>query len=194
MKVIGITGSSGAGKSTVCEIIEELYDVCIINADKIAKELSKKGSSYVEAIANIFGKTILTEDGELNRKKLADLIYTDDQKRKMLNGYTFNHIVEKVKKIVETTTKELVIIDAPLLFEAELDKLCDYTIGIISQKDLQIERICKRDQISKEVAEQRLNIQENNDFFKARCDYIIENNDRIEDIKKQIQNSKLFEI
>ena len=78
MKVIGITGSSGAGKSTVCEIIEELYDVCIINADKIAKELSKKGSSYVEGIANIFGKTILTEDGELNRKKLADLIYTDD--------------------------------------------------------------------------------------------------------------------
>lgn len=194
MKVIGITGSSGAGKSTVCEIIEELYDVCIINADKIAKELSKKGSSYVEGIANIFGKTILTEDGELNRKKLADLIYTDDQKRKMLNGYTFNHIVKKVKKIVETTTKKLVIIDAPLLFEAELDKLCDYTIGIISQKDLQIERICKRDQISKEVAEQRLNIQENNDFFKARCDYIIENNDRIEDIKKQIQNSKLFEI
>ena len=112
----------------------------------------------------------------------------------MLNGYSFNHSVKKVKKIVETTTKKLVIIDAPLLFEAELDKLCDYTIGIISQKDLQIERICKRDQISKEVAEQRLNIQENNDFFKARCDYIIENNDRIEDIKKQIQNSKLFEI
>lgn len=193
MKIIGITGSSGAGKSTVCEIIEDLYDVCIINADQIAKELSRKGSSYVAGIANIFGKTILTEEGELNRKKLADMIYTDDTKRKMLNGYTFNHITKKVKKILEETDKKLVIIDAPLLFEAELDKVCDYSIAIISRKDLQIERICKRDGVSKEVAEKRLAIQEDNEFFKQRCDFVIENNDRIEDIKKQIEKSHLFQ-
>ena len=193
MKIIGITGSSGAGKSTVCEIIQALYDVCIINADQVAKDLSQKGSSYVEGIANIFGKTILTKDGELNRKKLANLIYQDEQKRRMLNGYTFNHITKQIKQILETTDKEIVIIDAPLLFEAELDKICDYNIAIISQKDLQIERICKRDGITKEVAEKRISIQEDNEFFKARCDYVIENNDRLEDVKAQIENSKLFE-
>lgn len=72
-----------------------MYYQCRQNSERTFE----KGSSYVEGIANIFGKTILTEDGELNRKKLADLIYTDDQKRKMLNGYTFNHIVKKVKKL-----------------------------------------------------------------------------------------------
>jgi len=193
MKIIGITGSSGAGKSTVCDIIQEKYDVCIINADQIAKDLSQKGSSYVEGIANIFGKTILTKDGELNRKKLADLIYHDDQKRRMLNGYTFNHITKKIKEILETAEKKIVVIDAPLLFEAELDKICDYKVAIISQKDLQVERICKRDGITKEVAEKRISIQQDNDFFRARCDYVIENNDRMEDIKEQIEKSKLFE-
>ena len=193
MKVIGITGSSGAGKSTVCEIILSLYDVCIINADQVAKDLSQKGSSYVEGIAHIFGKTILTPNGELNRKKLADFIYHDDQKRKMLNGYTFNHITKQIKKMMAETDKEIVVIDAPLLFEAELDKICDASIAIISQKDLQIERICKRDGITEEVAEKRISIQEDNDFFKARCDYVIENNDKIEDVKAQIEESKLFE-
>ena len=193
MKVIGITGSSGAGKSTVCEMIQSLYDVCIINADQVAKDLSKKGSSYVEGIAHIFGKTILTPNGELNRKKLADFIYHDDQKRKMLNGYTFNHITKQIKKMMAETDKEIVVIDAPLLFEAELDKICDASIAIISQKDLQIERICKRDGITEEVAEKRISIQEDNDIFKARCDYVIENNDKIEDVKAQIEESKLFE-
>ena len=193
MKVIGITGSSGAGKSTVCEMIQSLYDVCIINADQVAKDLSQKGSSYVEGIAHIFGKSILTSDGELNRKKLADFIYHDDQKRKMLNGYTFNHITKQIKKMMAETDKEIVVIDAPLLFEAELDKICDASIAIISQKDLQIERICKRDGITEEVAEKRISIQEDNDFFKARCDYVIENNDKIEDVKAQIEESKLFE-
>lgn len=193
MKVIGITGSSGAGKSTVCEIIQSLYDVCIINADQVAKDLSQKGSSYVEGIAHIFGKSILTSDGELNRKKLADFIYHDDKKRKMLNGYTFNHITKQIKQMMAETDKEIVVIDAPLLFEAELDKICDASIAIISQKDLQIERICKRDGITEEVAEKRISIQEDNDFFKARCDYVIENNDKIEDVKAQIEESKLFE-
>ena len=78
--IIGITGSSGAGKSTICELLEEKYDVKIINADKIAKKLSKKGTNYIIDIIAKFGKDIVDEDGELKRKKLAEIIYNDPKK------------------------------------------------------------------------------------------------------------------
>ena len=90
MNVIGITGSSGAGKSTVCDILQNMYQVKVINADKIAKELSKRGTSYLDEIAETFGEDILDENGELKRKKLAELIYNDTKKRKQLNMCTFN--------------------------------------------------------------------------------------------------------
>ena len=78
--IIGITGNSGAGKSTVCEILQKRYEAKIINADKIAKELSKKGTSYLAEIVKKFGQEILLENGELNRRKLADIIYHNRKK------------------------------------------------------------------------------------------------------------------
>ena len=92
MKIIGITGSSGAGKSTVCDILQKEYDIKIINADKIARKLSKKGTSYIEEIVQKFGKDILDEQGELKRKQLAEIIYTNPQKRLELNKCTFKYI------------------------------------------------------------------------------------------------------
>ena len=79
--VIGITGSSGAGKSTICEVLEIRYNVKVINADKIAKKLSKKGTNYINDIVAKFGTDILDEEGELKRRKLAEIIYNDEAKR-----------------------------------------------------------------------------------------------------------------
>ena len=90
--IIGITGSSGAGKSTICEILQKEYNVKIINADKIAKELSSRGSNYIKDIIEKFGNDIVDETGELRRKKLAEIIYNDAQKRKELNNCTFKYI------------------------------------------------------------------------------------------------------
>ena len=80
MNIIGITGSSGAGKSTVCDILQEEYQVKVINADKIAKELSKRGTSYLDEIIEKFGQDIVDENGELKRKKLAEIIYNNSDK------------------------------------------------------------------------------------------------------------------
>lgn len=98
MKIIGITGSSGAGKDTICEIIEKKYNAEIIDADKIAKELSKKGTMYLDSIVNCFGTEIINKKGELNRKKLADIIFDDEQKREELNKLTFVHVVDEIQK------------------------------------------------------------------------------------------------
>lgn len=191
MKIIGITGSSGAGKNTVCEIIEKKYDAEVIDADQIAKELSKKGTMYLNSIINCFGTEIIDKKGELNRKKLANIIFEDDKKREELNKLTFVHVVEEIQKRITTIKKKIIVVNAPLLFESNLNKVCDFVIAVIADKDKQLKRIMNRDNISKEEAEKRINAQNSNEFFAENADYIIYNNEEIENIEKQLLSIKI---
>lgn len=186
--IIGITGSSGAGKSTVCEVLEQNYNVKILNADKIARKLSKKGTHYVTDIIKEFGKDIVDEEGELKRKKLAEIIYSDAEKKQRLNNCTFRYIKQEIKRQIQKIPKDTtIIIDAPLLFEAELDRTCDKVIGVISKRELQLDRIVARDNIDYESAEKRLGAQNNNDFYKNNCDIIIENNNDFHHIENSVK-------
>lgn len=184
--VIGITGSSGAGKSTICEILEIKYNVKVLNADKIARRLSKKGTNYTNDIVEKFGNDILDEDGELKRGRLAEIIYNDAEKRKELNNCTFKYIREEIEKEIKDDDT-IYIIDAPLLFECELDKICDKIIGVISKKEFQLDRIVARDNIDYESAEKRLQAQEVNEFYIQRCDRIIENNNDFAHIAQEVE-------
>ena len=188
MKIIGITGSSGAGKSTICDILQQKYDIKIIDADKIAKRLSRKGTDYINDIVKEFGNDVLDKQGELNRRKLAEIIYADPEKRNSLNQCTFKYIKKEIEReIIKEKEVSVIIIDAPLLFECELDKICDYIIGVISKKDVQIARIVNRDGIDYEHAEKRLKIQKNNNFYIEKCDEIIENNNDMIDVEKKVE-------
>ncbi len=187
--IIGITGSSGAGKSTICEILERQYNAKVINADKIAKQLSKPGTNYILDIANKFGKDILNENGELKRKKLAEIIYTDSKKRQELNSCTFKYIKEEIEKQIKKAKEyTTIVIDALLLFECELNHLCDKVIGVVvSKRELQLDRIVARDNVDFEHAENRLGAQESNDFFIKKCDIIIENNNNIDELEDKVK-------
>lgn len=183
--ILGITGSSGAGKSTVCEILEKKYNSQTINADKIAKQLSKKGTNYLQEIVQNFGNDILLENGELDRRKLANIIYSSSSKRDELNNITFKYIKNEIKSQIQKSKNNLIAIDAPLLFEANLQELCDKTIAVISEdRELQIQRIIKRDNIDKEHAVARLNAQHLNEFYIQNCDTTLINNETLE---KQIE-------
>ena len=204
--IIGITGSSGAGKSTICEILQRKYDANIINADKIAKELSQRGTNYLAEIVKNFGQEILLENGELNRRKLADIIYYNEEKRQILNNCTFKYISKEIEKQIKEHTINyneklnngeysknkatlLIAIDAPLLFEANLENLCDITIAVISKsKDAQINRIIKRDNIDRSHAIARINAQKSNEFYINKCNYTVINDDKALDLEKQIDN------
>ena len=188
MKIIGITGASGAGKTTVCEIIEKKYNAKKIDADKIAKELSKPGTKYYNEIVEYFGKDIVRTDREIDRKKLANIIFNDDLKRKDLNKITEKHVVKRINEEIEeySKTENLIILDVPLLFESGLNKLCNKTIGVIANENLKIQRICKRDGIDEKLARQRINALKNNEFLIKNCTHIIKNEGDIEDIKEQI--------
>ena len=189
MRVIGITGSSGSGKTTVCKIIKKLYNSEILDADKVAKELSNDvNSDYYREMVKLFGKECLLEDNMLNRKKIAEIIYKDEAKRKSLNNLTFNYVVKKMKKdLSEIKDKDLVIIDAPLLYEAGVDKLCDKVIAIIAEKSNKVKRICLRDGIDELFAKKRLLIQNEDDFYINKADYVIYNNKDFKELEESIK-------
>lgn len=194
MKIIGLTGTSGAGKSTVSEILMKKYGAEIIDADKVAKKLSKKGTMYTKSIIKSFGDEILDWQGELNRKKLANIIYEDEKKREQLNQLTFIYVVEEIKKqINKLNHKKIIVIDAPLLFESKLNQVCDFVIAVIANKEKKIERICKRDGISREEAILRLNAQNTDEFFKENSDYILYNQEEKEDLENQIASIKILQ-
>lgn len=189
MKIIGITGTSGAGKTTVCEIIEKNYKAKKIDADKIAKELSKPGSKYYNEIIKKFGTDILNvNDLQIDRKKLANIIFYDDFKRDVLNKITEKHVVSQInEEIAEySKTEELIVLDVPLLFESGLDRLCNKTIGVIADENLKIQRICKRDGIDQNLAKQRINALKDDEFLIENCTQIITNEGDVENIKEQI--------
>ena len=164
MNIIGITGSSGSGKTTLSKILNEREDVKVINADKIVKEMSVPGTEYLNAIKDKFGTEVFFEDGNLNRKALASKIYSENSAREELNKLTFKYVVDemllRIKQItLNETNIKIVVIDAPLLLEAGLDKVCDYVVALVADKELKIKRICQRDNIDEKTAESRLNIQ-----------------------------------
>ncbi len=184
MKIIGITGSSGSGKTTASQVLEKQAGISVIDCDKIAKNISVPGNKYLEAIKTNLGEEFFFKDGNLNRKFLAEAIYNNKEKLDKLNSLTFKYVVEEVLENIQELGKsnkaEIIVIDAPLLFESKLNEKCDYIISLIADRNLKIERICKRDNISKEMAEKRLNIQKDNSYYIEKSDFVIYNNDENE--------------
>ncbi len=191
MKIVGLTGTSGSGKTTICKLIQEVYNAKVINADQTARDLSKKGTMYLDCIVKEFGNGILYKTGELNRKKLANIIFSDNKKRENLNKITFIHVVDRIKYEINTLQKEqLIILDAPLLFESNLNELCNVIIGVITDEKTKIKRICKRDNIDKEQALRRIKVQKTDEFLIENCDEIIYNKNGLDELKHKIQELK----
>lgn len=186
-KVIGITGNSGSGKTTATKILKRLFDAEVIDADKVVRELSVPGTKYLDAIKEKFGESVFLEDGILNRKTLAEKIYNSKEDLEVLNGLTFKYVVEEIKFRIEESKSEIIVLDAPLLFESGLNENCTAVIGLTAPFELKVERIVKRDGISEETAYSRINIQAKDEFYLNKADVVIENDnqDELEDKLKE---------
>ena len=183
--IIGITGNSGAGKTTASVILANEINAKIINADEIVKKSQKKGMPYYNEIIKKMGQDILQKDLEIDRKKLAQKIYDYKEKRDILNKITEKYIVEEIKKQIQEVKQKDIILDIPLLFESGLDKICDETISILADEKIKIQRISIRENIDENVAKKRLEIQPEEYYYKSKSNYIIENNG--DDLSKNIK-------
>lgn len=182
--VVGLTGQTGAGKTTVCKIFLE-NGFSIINADHIARLVVEKGQPCLKEICEFFGTDILLENGMLDRPKLAGLVFTDKKKLDLLNSITYPYITSEILKLIRKMSVQghkLILLDAPTLFESRADDFCELIISVISRENLRLERIMKRDKISRESAQYRMDSQLKEEFFRQNSDFIIKNNSDIDNL------------
>lgn len=185
---IGLTGPSGAGKSFVCRIFEE-YGIACFDTDKSAREVTKKGSLCLEELVLAFGQEILTDDGNLDRRKAAGIAFSDSEKHSLLNSITHKYIIAASMEWLKSqrdSGRKAAAIDAPLLIESGLNNDMDVVICVISPRDIRLERIKKRDCIDEEIIIKRFSRQHDDEFYKINSDYVIENDNGIEKLKKQV--------
>ena len=189
MKVIGLTGGIGSGKSTVSRYIAE-QGIPVIDADKIAREAVLPDSEGLKKIIEKYGEEYLLEDGNLDRVKMGALVFNNQQRLKELNSILHPIIKKEIKRRIELFREgavySLVVVDVPLLIEAEMMDLADSVWLVYADPEKQIERIIKRDGLSRAEALSRISSQMPMDQKKAFADEVIDNGGEIEDALKKV--------
>ena len=190
IRVTGLTGSIGTGKSTAASLFKE-KGIPVIDADELSREAVSGGSAALHEIAEEFGREYVTEDGELDRKRLAGLVFTDEGARRRLDEIVHPRVIERFMSLrdeYEAEGYEEVIFDCPLLIEEGLDYLVDRVLLVTAREDIQIERIMKRDVCTSEEAKRRIASQMPQEDKKKRADIIIDNSGSLDDLKVRIND------
>ena len=141
--------------------------------------------NFSSETVSVFGD-ILLEDGTLDRKKLAEIVFSDSDKLSIYENIIFPYIISSIKEKIDMYKKEMynyILLDAPTLFESKANKLCDIIVSVIADRKIRLERILKRDLITLCEAESRLNSQKNDDFYTGKSDYVIKNNGSLSELE-----------
>lgn len=183
MLTVGLTGSTGSGKGYISDIMKKIGIPCL-DTDQVCRDVYRKGEPCYGDLVSYFGDGILQEDGEIDRRALFNVTFPDKDKYEKLNSIAFYHIMKVTERWLaeqRASGERIAVIDAPMLFESGFDKLCDKVVCVIADRDTQIRRVMKRDDISEEVAISRLAKQKTNDYYRSRSDYALDNSVANED-------------
>ena len=190
MVVIGLTGTFGCGKSTVAKFFKE-EGAIIIDADKIVHQKYKPGTKCWQKIKAYFGQEILNKNQTINRKCLAEIVFTQEKHLlalcKIIHPPVIKEIKNQIKAIKKRKKKTLVIIDAPLLFEVGLEKIVDFTICVCSASHIQIKRILTKRTLDKKQIEARLKRQMPAKAKKLKANFIIDNSGSFAGTRRQVK-------
>ncbi len=188
--VIGLTGGIGTGKSTVARILKDL-GLKLIDADQIGHEFLTSGTKVYNQLVKSFGEKILRPDGEIDRKVLGGLVFSDAKKRQILNNLTHSAIREEIiEKIEESRGRgEDVVVEIPLLFEAKMESLVDEVWVVVASSQTQIQRVMIRGSLSRTEAIQRISTQMPLEQKKALADVVINNEGTLEDLRAKVEQS-----
>lgn len=175
MKVIGITGGTGCGKTSVLRMMERL-GCFAIDADEVYHRLLRYDKDMRDELIAEFPTVFV--DGELDRRALGHIVYYDEERMKALTDITHYHIIKDIERLLERGERNgapMAVIDAILLFESGLDRICDLVVGVTAPREVRMRRIMKRDDITREKATERIDAQPDEDFYRENCDYLISN-------------------
>lgn len=192
MKILGLTGGSGTGKSAACTAFARL-GCGVIDADATYRTLCNTCEPMLKEIQNVFGDVFST-NGKLDRKKLGAIVFADAQKLQQLNAITHPYIRQAARDAFAAYSKRgclLCIYDAPVLFEGQMETLCDKTCAVLAARNTRIARIVARDAITEEYAALRIDAQKDDAFYRERCDYVVQNDADLDTLYTQVR--KIYE-
>ncbi len=185
MIILGITGGSGCGKTTVSDILSA-NGVDVIDCDLVAKKIVEPNEPALKEIKDFFGNEYINQDGTLDRKKLANLVFNSPDKLLKLNEITHKYVEKYIDLYIKNSKAEIIGIDAAALIESGIYKKCDFVISVLADKEIREERIMLRDNLSKDEASSRINAQKNDEFYIEKSDFIVYNNDDKLEIKLKV--------
>ncbi|PZE21039.1 dephospho-CoA kinase [Paenibacillus xerothermodurans] len=187
---IGLTGGIACGKSTVSNMLVE-RGALLVDADRIAREVVEPGSPVLSQIAARFGSEVLLPAGALNRKKLGELVFGNAEARKDLQNIMHPSIRavmrERMKDYELSHPDKLVVVDVPLLYESGLQSMFEAVMVVYVPRDVQLDRLMQRDQLTLAQAEQRLAAQMDIERKKDKADVVIDNRGTLDDTRRQVE-------
>jgi dephospho-CoA kinase len=182
--ILGLTGSFGSGKSTVAAIFKS-FGACVIDADKIAHRLISPGSKVYKKIINVFDRGILKANKDVDRRKLGGAVFGNKHLLKKLNSIMHPEIIRVIKQKMKASSEDVIVLDAPLLIEAGLDKIVDKLIVVTITREKQVKRVCKKTGLTRPDILRRIKAQIPLREKVRAADFVIDNSGTFEKTREQ---------
>ena len=190
MKIIGITGGVGAGKSTVLDYLREQFHAYVIQADQVGHQVMEPGEICYSQVIALFGEHILKKDKTIDRKAVSDVVFGNEEKLKKLNGIIHPAVRQSVLEEIQLQKEKktaIVAVEAALLLEEHYEKFCDKVWYVHTDREIRISRLMENRGYSREKSESIISSQAPDEYFAKHADYIIRNNGDIKDTWLQVE-------
>lgn len=191
MKVYGITGGAGTGKSEVIRMLQDDFRGYVIMADEVARELTQKGHVSYRLIVDYFGRDILMEDGEIDRRKLADHVFNNEEALEKLNSMTHPYVKEEIKRQIAeaeaSSNYRFAAVEAALLLECGYENICDEFWYVYTKPEIRRQRMKENRNYSDEKVDAVMRNQQPDEVFFDKCAFVIENNTTLDAVREQLK-------
>lgn len=189
MRVIGVTGGVGAGKSTVLEYLEKAYHAEVIQADQVGHEVMEPGQAAYDEILNVFGSEVRAEDGRIDRKILGDVVFAGEEMRRKLNAIVHPAVKQEILRRIaqaQAEKKDCVVVEAALFLEEKYDAFCDETWYIYTAENRRRSRLKASRGYTDEKIDSIMREQLSEEEFYRHCPVVIDNSEVLEHVYRQI--------
>ena len=188
--IIGLTGQTGAGKSTVRDILQS-KGAAVIDADSVAHDITDNNLDCIYDIVSHFSCLVLNEKGKINRKALGKRVFSDPKELAVLNKIIFPYILDAIEhEVLGRIARgyENIVIDGATVIESGCGKMCDVLVSVVAEEETRITRIIKRDGISKIDAERRVSAQKPEEFYTENSDFVIHNDSTEAELERNVNS------